>query len=109
MTNSAPKDPTRVTVHSAILSYPNLFVPRRNKEDETDEGGYDCELWFYNDNPNSARMYQLLMAATQAAAAEKFGNKPPSNLKSPIRASGEKESWVGGDGFCEEQEQASRL
>lgn len=95
-----PTDPTRITVYPAILSYPNLFVPRKPKDGDDSEAGYDCELWFYNSNPKAGEVYHKLQTAVQAAAEDKFGKgSVPKNLKSPIRLSSEKESWVGEEGF----------
>lgn len=96
---SDANDPTRITLYPCILSYPNLFIPRRATNDN-EEGGYDCELWIYNDNPKAGEMYQKLQAVVNAAAEAKFGKgSVPRTLKNPIRHSSEKESWTGPEGF----------
>jgi hypothetical protein len=93
-------DPTRVVVYPCILSYPNLFVPRKPKDSDDSEAGYDCELWFHNSNPKAAEVYQKLQMAVMAAAEAKFGKGSiPKTLKNPVRPSSDKESWTGEDGF----------
>jgi hypothetical protein len=68
----------RVITPIARLSYPHLFA--KSEGMNGNEGKYQCELIF----PEGTDLSEL-KAAANAAAKEKWGNKPPKNLKSPFR------------------------
>lgn len=78
MSKQQEPDPKRVITPIARLSYPYLFAKSAGMNGA--EGKYQCELIF----PANTDMADL-RAAANAAAKEKWGDKPPKNLKSPFR------------------------
>ena len=76
------------------VSYPALFKPRANKNDDGTLGTpkYEITMLF----PKGADLSKLKRAAEEAVK-EKWKDKPPKNLRSPFRDQGEKE----GDGYVE--------
>ena len=68
------------------VSFPAVFKPKRQKGDATSEPKYGLTMLF----PKGADLSKL-KAAAQEAVKEKWGDKPPKNLRSPFRDQGEKE------------------
>lgn len=68
------------------VSFPAVFKPKRQKGDATSEPKYGLTMLF----PKGADLSKL-KAAAQEAVREKWGDKPPKNLRSPFRDQGEKE------------------
>lgn len=77
---------TRLVTPDAILSYPNLFVPRAMAEGMPEK--YSCELIF----PEGTDLTPLREAAS-AAAIQKWGDKLPANVRSPFRDGDEDRPW----------------
>jgi hypothetical protein len=71
-----------------ILSYPHLFTPRPPAEGA--EPRYSLVLVFPKEATESAEFKALKKAAADAAK-ERWGDKMPSNLRSPFRKCTEKE------------------
>lgn len=68
------------------VSFPAVFKPKRQKGDATSEPKYGLTMLF----PKGADLSKL-KAAAQEVVKEKWGDKPPKNLRSPFRDQGEKE------------------
>ena len=68
------------------VSFPAVFKPKRQKGDATSEPKYGLTMLF----PKGADLSKLKRAAEEAVK-EKWGDKPPKNLRSPFRDQGEKE------------------
>ncbi len=79
-----------------ILSFPTLFVPRAPVEGA--EPRYSLTLVFDKVQQATAE-YKTLRDAVAACAREKWGNKVPSNLRSPFRDASEKDYAGYEDGF----------
>ena len=67
------------------VSFPNVFRPQKPLKDG-DEPKYGMTMLF----PKGADLSKL-KAAAKEAIKEKWGDKPPKNLRSPFRDQGEKE------------------
>lgn len=78
----------------ARLSYPNLFKARAMEEGQ--EAKYSCSLIFDADAQKSPA-FALMKQQAALAAKEKWGDKIPSNLRSPFRSGDEKgdEAYAG--------------
>lgn len=68
------------------VSFPAVFKPKRQKGDATSEPKYGLTMLF----PKGADLSKL-KAAAQEAVKEKWGDKPPKNLRSPFRDQGDRE------------------
>lgn len=84
-------DPVKVNLakHGIVarLSFPNLFKPSKPKDaPDTQELKYSATLLFKKGEDLS-----VLKAAAKAAIKDKWGDKPPKNLRTPFRDQGEKE------------------
>lgn len=81
------------------VSFPHVFVPQDQKKDDGSvKKEYSCVMLFDKDADLSA-----LKAAAQAVATEKWGDKIPSNLRSPFKNQGDKdyEGYEDGAVFIE--------
>lgn len=99
-----------VVIGPVTLSYPNLFVPRVNKDEQSGEekSSYDMELIVYDDNPRVNDIIQKAYGAVAMVAQAAYGqhwqhhlNQLMQSDKAPIRRlsrgksfkPGEKDGW----------------
>jgi len=79
-------DPTRVTVGPVVISYPNLFIPRRkNSKDPNSAMTYSAEFLIYSDNPKGQQIINQLMAAADIVCQDKFKRSIHTMEKKPVR------------------------
>lgn len=79
-------DPTRVTVGPVVISYPNLFIPRRkNSKDANSAMTYSAEFLIYSDNSKGQQIINQLMAAADIVCQEKFKRSIHTMEKKPVR------------------------
>ena len=79
-------DPTRVTVGPVVISYPNLFIPRRkDAKDPNSPMTYSAEFLIYHDNPKGQQLINQLMAAADIVCQEKFKRSIHTMEKKPVR------------------------
>lgn len=79
-------DPTRVTVGPLVISYPNLFIPRRkDAKDPSSPLMYSAEFICFAENPAYPVIAQKLMAAAEAVCQEKFKKSINTMEKQPLR------------------------
>ncbi len=109
MSTAAPVDDAKlglVVIGPVTLSYPNLFVPRVNKDEQTGEekSSYDMELIIYDDNPRVNDIVQKAYAAVTAVAQAAYGqhwqhylNQMMQSDKAPIRRLSRGKSFKPGD------------
>lgn len=80
-------DPTRVTVGPLVISYPNLFIPRRkDSKDPNSPLMYSAEFICFAENPAYQAIAQKLMAAAEVVCQEKFKRSINTMEKQPLRS-----------------------
>ncbi len=79
-----------------ILSFPNLFTPRPPAEGA--DPRYSLTLVF-DQQAQASNEFKILKDAVAQCAREKWGNKMPSNLRSPFRDAAEKDYAGYEEGF----------
>lgn len=79
-------DPTRVVVGPLVISYPNLFIPRRkDSKDPSSPLVYSAELICFAENPAYQTIYQKLMTAANIVCQDKFKRSIDTLEKQPLR------------------------
>lgn len=82
----AAQDPTRVTVGPLVISYPNLFIPRRkDAKDPNSPLMFSAEFICFAENPAYQAIAQKLMAAAEVVCQEKFKRSINTMEKQPLR------------------------
>jgi len=81
----------RIVTPEAVLSFPALFKRSKPMQDQ-DEGKFQCELIFA-----AGADLSKLESAIKQAKEDKWGSKPPNNLRMPIRngSDRDKEGYEG--------------
>ena len=82
----------RPTTPSGRVSYPSVFKPTVNKLDKDKPAKYEITLLFEKGEPLTA-----LQSEYDRVLREKWGGKPPKNLRSPFKDGDEKddENYAG--------------
>lgn len=93
-------DPTRVTVGPLVISYPNLFIPRRkDAKDPSSPLMYSAEFICFAENPAYQAIAQKLMAAAEVVCQEKFKKSINTMEKQPLRSVKIRPGHENRDGF----------
>lgn len=93
-------DPTRVTVGPVIISYPNLFIPRRkDAKDPNSPLMYSAEFIVFAENPAYQAIAQKLMAAAEVVCQDKFKRSINTMEKQPLRSIKIRPGHENRDGF----------
>lgn len=96
----ASQDPSRVTVGPLVISYPNLFIPRRkDAKDPSSPLMYSAEFICFAENTAYQAIAQKLMAAAEVVCQEKFKKSINTMEKQPLRSIKIRPGHENRDGF----------